>query len=146
MTAPSRLDFLLEVGCEEIPAAMLPAALDDLSRRLLEELGGGERLGGEATVPALYGGPRRLVAFVAGIREREEDRVVQVTGPPVAAAFDAQGRPTKAAIGFARAQGVDPASLERVRGEKGEVVAARRTVAGRSALEVLAEGCPRILA
>jgi glycyl-tRNA synthetase beta chain len=145
MLTPPRLNFLLEVGCEEIPAPMLPAALDDLARRLIEELGGPDRLGGEAAAPAIYGGPRRLVACLTGVRDREEDRVVQVTGPPVAAAFDAQGRPTKAALGFARAQGVDPGELERVRGEKGEVVAARKAVAGRSSLEVLAEACPRVL-
>ncbi|MGH9870606.1 MAG: glycine--tRNA ligase subunit beta [Candidatus Polarisedimenticolia bacterium] len=137
--------FLLEVGCEEIPAGMLPPALDDLTRRILEELGGPDRLGGEIVTPAPLGGPRRLVARITGIRAREEDRVVLATGPPVSAAFDPQGRPTKAALGFARAQGVDPEMLERVAGDKGEVVAARRNVTGRSALEVLAEACPRVL-
>ncbi|HKY31348.1 MAG TPA: glycine--tRNA ligase subunit beta [Candidatus Polarisedimenticolia bacterium] len=137
--------FLLEVGCEEIPAAMLPGALDDLARRLLVELGGPEGLGGEALLPAPLGGPRRLIAFITSIREREDDRVVQVTGPPASAAFDPQGRPTKAALGFARAQGIDPERLLRVKGDKGEVVAARKEVPGRAAAAVLAEACPRVL-
>ncbi len=141
--------FLLEVGCEEIPAAALPAALSDLTRRLLEELAsasGGEGLGGASSDPVPYGGPRRLTAFLTGIRDREPDRVIQVSGPPVKAAYDAAGKPTKAAIGFARAQGIDVESLERVRGDKGEVVAARVPVKGRSAVQVLSESCPRILA
>ena len=138
--------FLLEVGCEEIPAPMLPGALADLTARLLEALGGASGLGGSREEPPPFGGPRRLVACISGIRDREEDRVVLVQGPPVAAAWDKQGKPTRAAEGFARAQGVSVEQLERVRGEKGEVVAARKHVIGRGARELLAEACPKILA
>ena len=137
--------FLLEVGCEEIPAAILPGALSDLTTRLLEALGGETGLGGQSEMPPPFGGPRRLVACIAGIRDREEDRVALVTGPPVTAAWDKEGNPTKAALGFARAQGVGVDQLERVKGEKSEVVAARKQVIGRNAREVLAEACPRIL-
>jgi len=144
LTSPGR-SFLLEVGCEEIPAGAIEAALSDLGARLLAELGGPEGLGGAIASPPRFGGPRRLVALIEGIRDKEPDRVVQVMGPPVAAAYDAQGRPTKAALGFAKAQGVEIEELEKVRGEKGEVVAARRKVAGRRASELLAQACPRVL-
>ncbi len=138
--------FLLEVGCEEIPAAALPQALADLRARLLEALGGPDSLGGESPDPPPLGGPRRLVVLITGVKDRQEDRVVTVTGPPAGAAFDREGRPTAAALGFARAQGVGVEELQRVRGEKGEVVAARKRVTGREAAEVLAAACPRILA
>ncbi len=139
------MTFLLEVGCEEIPAPMLPDALADLTRGLLTALGGPAGLGGEAASAPPFGGPRRLTAFIAGIREREEDRVELVTGPKIAAAFDAQGRPTGAASGFARAQGVAVESLERVKGDKGEVVAARKRVTGRTAADALRTAAPSVL-
>ncbi|HEY3176104.1 MAG TPA: glycine--tRNA ligase subunit beta [Candidatus Polarisedimenticolia bacterium] len=137
--------FLLEVGCEEIPAGMLPGALVDLRARLLAALGDKEGLGGSAEEPPQFGGPRRLVACITGVRDREDDRVALVSGPPTGAAYDKAGGPTKAAIGFAKAQGVSVEQLEKVRGEKGEVVAVRRRIAGREASAVLAEACPRIL-
>lgn len=140
------LTFLLEVGCEEIPAPMLPNALADLTRGLLAALGGTSGLGGEAAAQPPFGGPRRLTAFITGIRAREEDRVELVSGPKIAAAFDAQGRPTGAASGFARAQGVPVSELERVKGDKGEVVAARKRVTGRTAADVLKAAAPSVLA
>ena len=134
--------FLLEVGCEEIPAGMLPAALDDLGARLVASLGS---LGGRVESPAPFGGPRRLVALVTDILDREEDRIEIVKGPSVGVAYDREGNPTRAAIGFARGQGVAVESLERVKADKGEVVTARRSVVGRRAVEVLAGACPAIL-
>ncbi len=137
--------FLLEVGCEEIPAPMVPRALDDLTGRILEALGGPDKLGGWADSPPPFGGPRRLVAYIQDVREREEDRTALVTGPPVAAAFDAQGSPTKAALGFAKSHGVPVERLERIQGDKGEVIGLRRKIEGRTAASVLAEACPKVL-
>ncbi len=136
--------FLIEIGCEEIPASMVPGALADLSAGLLEALRAAG-LGGDAARPPRFGGPRRLVALIEGIRPRGEDRVDLVTGPPVSAAFGKDGRPTRAAEGFAKAHGVGVDDLERVRGEKGEVVAARQAVSGRHAREVLRETIPGLL-
>ena len=98
-------ELLLEVRCEEIPARMLRAGIEQLGTRLFEEL------------MALRLTPRRhrhgLHAAPAGgrrcavCRERQEDREEQLVGPPVAAALDAAGEPTAAAVGFARKVGVD---------------------------------------
>ncbi len=144
MSAQGTRTFLLEIGCEEIPAAILPAALEDLGARLLAALEG-EGLSGRAGSPAPLGGPRRLVALITGVVDRAPDRAAVVMGPPVAAAFDRESRPTKAALGFAKAQGVEIGALERVKGERGEVVAARKTIVGRTSRAVLAEACPKIL-
>jgi len=143
---PATRTFLLEVGCEEIPAGMLPAALADLAQRLRAALGSLLPPSPEGVEPEVpFGTPRRLVACLQGVLDREQDRVALVSGPPVSASYDPQGQPTKAAIGFAKAQGVAIEGLERMTGEKGEVVAARKTIVGRSSLELLAEACPKAL-
>ncbi|MFQ5702334.1 MAG: glycine--tRNA ligase subunit beta, partial [Acidobacteriota bacterium] len=137
--------FLLEVGCEEIPAGTLPPALEDLRAGLLERLTNDSGLGGECETPAVFGGPRRLVAIISGIRSGEEDRVELITGPAVSASYGADGRPTRAAIGFAKAQAVAVEQLERIETRKGVVVGVRRSVPGRAASEVLARACPDVL-
>jgi glycyl-tRNA synthetase beta chain len=134
--------FLLEVGCEEIPAQMIRRANEDLRAALVNALG---PLAEEAASSTAFGGPRRLVSFIEGIRPREEDREETVLGPSRSVAFDGEGRPTRAAEGFARKQGVDLGSLQMTRTPRGEVVSARKSVRGRSAVEILAEACPRVL-
>jgi glycyl-tRNA synthetase beta chain len=71
--------------------------------------------------------------------ERQEDLDETVSGPPVSAAFTAAGDPTPAALGFAKKQGVDVAALERVTTDKGEYIAARKHVRGKSTVDALPE-------
>jgi len=139
---PEGRTFLLEVGCEEIPAQMIPKALEDLGAAVLGALG---PLASGASASKDLGGPRRLVTVVRGVAEREPDREETVTGPPRSAAFDAHGQPTRAAVGFAKGQGVAVADLLTVTTPKGEVIAARKAIAGRKADEVLATALPSIL-
>ena len=102
------MDFLLEIGTEELPARFVVPAVTQL-----EELGGEmlrshrityQRLAGFAT-------PRRLTLYVWGVGDQQADLVEEVKGPSRKAAFDEQGRPTRAAEGFARGQGVSVANL-----------------------------------
>jgi len=139
---PEARTFLLEIGCEEIPAPMIPKALDDLANGILEALG---PLAASASAERNLGGPRRLVARLSGLAAREEDREETVTGPPRAAAYDAEGKPTKAALGFAKGQGVEVSDLRLVPGAKGEVLAATRKIRGRTALDLLASSIPSVL-
>jgi glycyl-tRNA synthetase beta chain len=136
------MTFLLEVGCEEIPAAMILPAVEALSAAILASLGG---LASEARASHEFGGPRRLTACITGIRRREEDREERLHGPPRAAAYDADGRPTRAAEGFARKHGVTPADLTLVSTPRGEVISLTRQIRGRTAAQVLSESCPGIL-
>jgi glycyl-tRNA synthetase beta chain len=127
-------DLLFEIGAEEIPAGFLPPALqqlqDDLSRAL-----GAARLGcGE--IQSL-GTPRRLAVFARDVAARQADATSQALGPPWSQAFDAEGKPTPAALGFARSQGVDPSRLERFQTPKGERIAVTRVERGRKAEAVL---------
>src|SRR5262249_15162073 len=131
-------ELLLEIGCEELPASWLP----DLTHEVGEIVGGQlreHRLPAESPV-ATYSTPRRLTVRVVRVPERQNDLEELVNGPPVSAAFKADGTPTPAATGFAAKQGVDVAALERVQTPKGEYLAFRRRQRGKAAVDVLPAG------
>jgi glycyl-tRNA synthetase beta chain len=135
-------DFLLEIGCEEIPARMIDAASQELRERvgallIRERLSGGE--------VAHFDTPRRLAILASGIAASQADIVEQVNGPSVQVAYK-DGQPTPAALAFAKKSGVDVSQLERVTTPKGEYLAAKVTKKGRGAAEILAEGLPKELA
>jgi glycyl-tRNA synthetase beta chain len=133
-------DFLLEIGCEEIPARMIDAASLDLRERvhkLLER----ERLSAVGAISSLDS-PRRLAVLAAGIPVSQPDVTEQVTGPSASVAFK-DGQPTPAAQAFAKKAGVDVSQLERAITSKGEYLAARITKKGRPATEVLSELLPK---
>jgi len=139
----NRRDFVLEIRTEEIPAAALAGARQDLQTRVTEGLVG-EGLAAESGESLAT--PRRLILILRGLPERQEDRLSEVVGPPASVAFDADGKLTRAGEGFARAQKVEPSELVVVETARGKTVAARRKIAGRPAAEVLAEVVPRAVA
>ena len=109
--------FLFEIGCEEIPAGMLPAASRDL-KVLLEKYLEAERVLDGASLD-VFASPRRLTATCSGLRARQDDIEREVTGPPRSVAFDAAGKPTRAAESFAAKQGVPVTSLYSVSTPRG---------------------------
>ena len=128
-------ELLLEIGCEEMPASWIPGIEAQLADRLTARL---DEVRIERRTPVrTFVAPRRLVATVAELADRQSDLEETVTGPPIRAAFDAAGEPTPAALGFARKQGVDVAALERVQTPKGEYLACRRRQAGHPTSSVL---------
>jgi glycyl-tRNA synthetase beta chain len=129
-------DLLFEIGSEEIPAGFLARAIDELSALAARRLGEA-RL--EYQALRVMGTPRRLVLVARSVADRQPDVSEQVVGPPAGAAFDSAGAPTKAAVGFARRNGVDVSELSRaeVPGKKGEYVVCTRREAGKPAVEVL---------
>ncbi len=132
-------DFLLEIGCEEIPARMIEAASQELRERvaaLLER----ERLGPPQIVP--FDTPRRLAIMATALPAAQPDITEQLTGPTVTVAYK-NGEPTPAAHGFARKAGVDVAQLETISTPKGDCISARVTKKGRTAPEILAEHLPK---
>jgi len=133
-------DFLLEIGCEEIPARMIDAA----SRELREKLGAllqRERLAPSRAISHLDT-PRRLAVLASGIPASQPDITEQVNGPSAQVAYK-DGQPTPAAHAFAKKVGVDVAKLEKVNTPKGEYLAATVTRKGRTASEILAETLPK---
>ena len=132
-------DFLLEIGCEEIPARMIGAASAELRERVAALLSRERLSGGEVTH---FDTPRRLAVMAAGIAASQADMVEQVTGPSVNVGSK-DGQPTPAAHAFAKKAGVDVSQLEKVTTPKGEYLAAKITRKGRSAAEILAESLPK---
>src|SRR5579872_5269357 len=133
-------DFLLEIGCEEIPARMIDAASMELRDRVFNLLER-ERLFPAGAVTHLDS-PRRLAVLAAGVPNAQPDTTEQLNGPSVAVAFR-DGQPTAAAQSFAKKAGVDIARLERVTTAKGEYLSAKVTKKGRAAAEVLTELLPK---
>jgi len=136
-------DFLLEVGCEEIPARMIGDAVRELRERV-ETLLQRERLAPSGAVTWLDT-PRRLAVIAPGIPSAQPDLTEQVTGPSAQVAFK-DGQPTSAAHAFAKKLGVDVSALGKVTTPKGEYLGATVTRKGRAAAEVLAETLPKEIA
>jgi glycyl-tRNA synthetase beta chain len=132
-------DFLLEIGCEEIPARMIDAAAAELRERVSELLRRERLAGGEVTS---FDTPRRLAVMAAGISGAQADVTERVTGPSVNVAYK-DGQPTPAAQSFAKKAGVGVSQLERISTSKGEYLAATVTKKGRSAAEILADSLPK---
>jgi glycyl-tRNA synthetase beta chain len=136
-------DFLLEIGCEEIPARMIEAASQELRERL-NRLLQRERLEPTGALAHLDS-PRRLAVVASGLPAAQPDVTEQVNGPSVQVAYK-DGQPTPAALAFAKKVGVDIGRLEKVSTPKGEYLAATVTRKGRSAGEILAESLPKEIA
>jgi len=135
--------FLLEILTEEIPAAALPGA-----RRQIAELFGARLAeAGFSDLPIkALSTSRRLAVVVDDLPMRQPDRSEDLTGPPVSAAFAADGSPTPAGEGFARKVGLPLDEVGRVETSKGEYLAATVVHRGRATSEILAEMIPEIVA
>ena len=136
-----RVELLFEVGCEEIPAGMLPKAQEEL-RTNIEKLLSAESLSEGVTVET-FSAPRRLTAWVRGLLAKQPDVETEVTGPPKSVAYEPVGAPTRAALSFAEKQGVHVSDLYLVQTPKGEYVAAKQIKLGRTAAQILTAILPR---
>ena len=129
-------DLLVELGTEEIPAGFLARALAELTGAVPAALAAARLAHGAVQI---WGTPRRIALAVAELSARQPDVSERVVGPPVGAAYDKSGAPTRAATAFADKNGVAVAELEKseVAGKKGQYVVCTRREPGRPALEVL---------
>ena len=139
VTSDESADLLFEIGTEEIPTGYLAPALEQLKNIASNSLET-HRLSFEETHTLAT--PRRLTLCVKGLATTQSDDVSEVVGPPRRVAYDENGGPTKAAIGFAKTQGVDVTDLKIVETERGEYVASSKLEKGRAAIEVLKELLP----
>ncbi len=133
----------IEIGTEEIPAGYIVPALESMSLRMARFLDDNRIAHGEPTV---NGTPRRLVLHVPGVADCQQAVRTEVIGPPKSAAYDAQGKPTKAAEGFAKGQGASVGDLTIKQTPKGEYLCVFREEAGLAAKEILEKMLPDFIA
>ncbi|MFO7568265.1 MAG: glycine--tRNA ligase subunit beta, partial [Smithellaceae bacterium] len=129
-------ELLFEIGTEEIPAGFLSRAVVDMEtiiRKSLTE----KRIAFEGI--QCMATPRRLILYIADVAPKQEDQTLEKLGPAKKSAYDENGQPTKAALGFARGQGLEVGQLETIVTEKGEYLGARKTIAGQSTSELLGD-------
>ncbi|MGA2902536.1 MAG: glycine--tRNA ligase subunit beta [Candidatus Korobacteraceae bacterium] len=137
------MDFLLEIGTEEIPARMIDSARDELARRVGDLLQR-ERLSDNLTVQS-YSTPRRLAVLASGIAPAQPDVHEKLTGPSLKVAYK-NGAPTPAAEAFARKVNLSVDALEKITSAKGEYLAATMLKKGRGAADILTESLPKEIA
>lgn len=135
-------NFLLEIGAEEIPAGYLAPACRALEESFAALLAGAGLSGGAVTTTHT---PRRIVLFARDIPVRQSDRTQEVQGPPARIAFDAEGKPTKAALGFARTNSVPVEKLIAKDTPAGAYIVAVREIPGRNTIDILAESVPGLI-
>jgi glycyl-tRNA synthetase beta chain len=131
-------NFLLEVGTEELPASFLRDAIAQWKSRIPETLEASNLTYDSVEV---YGTPRRLAVLIKGLPSQQPDREEEVKGPPAQTAFK-DGKPTPAAQGFAKKQGVEVDSFEVRATDKGDFIFVRKLIPGRSVAEILTELVP----
>ncbi|MFW8600567.1 glycine--tRNA ligase subunit beta [Desulfobacterota bacterium M19] len=134
--------FIFEIGSEEIPAGYLLPALrslrENFAAAMLElELPHGE-IKGAVT-------PRRLAISVDDLADRQPDKTEEIIGPPEKAAFDAGGKPTRAALGFVKSRGASLSDIQIVNTARGEYLMIRQERRGRATRELLSSLLPELI-
>jgi glycyl-tRNA synthetase beta chain len=137
-------ELVLEIGTEEIPSGYLANGLRELARLADARLRDNRiEIAGDLLT---YGTPRRLVLIGKAIAKTQVSLVQEITGPPKSVAYDTEGRPTRAALGFAQKQGVSVEELGYVETSKGEYLYIKKQIPGKRTLDVLAEVLPELIA
>ncbi|WLG13337.1 glycine--tRNA ligase subunit beta [Psychrobacter cibarius] len=127
--------ILFELGCEELPPKSLKPLRDALQASVTEQLN-------EAEISfdsiKAFAAPRRLALQIQGISDKQPDRSEQKRGPAIKAAFDAEGNPTRAAMGFAKGLGIEASELITINTDKGDYVGYEQVIHGQATTELLA--------
>jgi len=134
--AVQRKPLLIEIGVEDLPPGFVKYAREHMVSHVPQFF---SRYRIEHKSLSIFCSPRRLVVLAQDCSGRQPNEEREHIGPPAAVAFDKEGRPTKAAIGFARSVGVPVETLQRFQTNRGEYIRARKTVEGKSLFEVIPE-------
>lgn len=126
--------ILFELGCEELPPKSLKPLRDALQASVIEQLK-------EADISfdsiKAFAAPRRLAIQIQGIAQSQPDRTEQKRGPAIKAAFDDEGNPTRAAMGFAKGLCIEASELTTIHTDKGDYVGYEQTIHGQVTTELL---------
>ena len=126
--------ILFELGCEELPPKSLKPLRDALQASVTEQL-----REAEISFDSIksFAAPRRLAIQIQGISDKQPDRTEQKRGPAIKAAFDGDGNPTRAAMGFAKGLGIEASELITINTDKGDYVGFEQTIHGQAITELL---------
>lgn len=128
--------LLIEIGTEELPPKALKNLGDSFASLISGQL---EEHGFSFSDTQAYYTPRRLAVMVEALAATQPEQIIERKGPALQAAYDSDGKPTKAALGFAKSCGVNIDELEQVKTDKGAWLFFKATVAGKSIEDLLAE-------
>ena len=134
--------LLLEIGTEELPLSIFPEILDQMEILFSKYLQQANLAWDKIKIMAT---PRRLTVMVTGLPEKQTGKEIEVIGPPYKIAFDHDGNPTKAAIGFAQKQGVSVSELTCIETPKGEYVGVKIKESDQPTEEILAKLLPNYI-
>ena len=126
--------ILFELGSEELPPKSLKPLRDSLQASVESQLKDADISYDSLKVMAA---PRRLSLLIEGISDKQPDRIEQKRGPAVKAAYDSEGKPTRAAEGFAKGLGIDVSELMTIETDKGDYIGYELTVQGQETTELL---------
>jgi glycyl-tRNA synthetase beta chain len=135
-------ELLLEIGCEEIPARFVPDALGQLAdgaKAVFER----ERIA--CGKIQSVGTPRRLALVVEGLEQKQSSKQIEKWGPNVSQAYDGNGNPTKAALGFAKSLGVPLEKVQKKDSEKGPRLYYASEQGGNNTKDVLKTVLPELI-
>ena len=134
--------YLLEVGTEELPAGFLETAPSELADKVRGALSDNGITFGDVSVQAT---PRRLALFIKNLPDIQPDQENLLKGPPVRIGLDAEGKPTKAAEGFAKKAGVSPTDFKRETLEGEEYLVIHQSIKGQPVKTVLVNMLPDLV-
>lgn len=137
-----RNELLLEIGAEEIPALFLKKAQTDLKNLVEKEL---ENISLNFTIVQTFSTPRRITLLVKGLEDKQQDQIIETFGPPKKIAYDENGYPTKAAIGFAKSQNIEIDKIQIAKRDNGEFLCVINKLKGKKTSQILKELLPDII-
>ncbi len=135
--------LILEIGSEEVPARFIEGYAKELGNKLNDTII--ENNLSSSSNYELYYTPRRVIYIKANVKERQDDEVKEVIGPPSRICFDKDGRPEKALVSFLQKYGIGESDVYRKESPKGEVVAAKIRIKGENAIDILSKAVPGII-
>ena len=136
-------DLLVEIGVEEIPAGQLKAASEQFAAGIKKALDDAKI---EAGALEIFATPRRIGVLFKSVSEGQKESAVEMMGPPKRIAYDGEGKPTQAALGFAKTNGVDISEVKIKTLPKGEYLCVMKVEKGRKTEELLPEMITRQIA
>lgn len=130
-------ELFLEIGLEELPASWMPGLNVQIAEKIKARLTS-MNLKQSGAIES-FSTPRRLAVVVPGLADRQEDRDEELLGPPVSAAYDTEGKPTQALLGFARKNNVEVSALTQKETPKGKYLTYTKSHRGRATVDVMPE-------